>query len=148
VFHPDNEHERKEQWCFVLTMRSSAGCFARRPFFWTTGLHDKDVHFSRTLPGLLDAYCFYRGKQMAQKKSASKRSNGAEKLEAPKTKPKQASPKAKVRKIAEVPPAEPPTSAMSDEEIARKAYFLWESRGRPQGSPEEDWHKAKEQHGA
>jgi hypothetical protein len=84
---------------------------------------------------------------MAQKKSASKRSNGVEKLEAPKTKPKQAAPKARARKITATPPAEPLSNAMSDEEIARKAYFLWESRGRPHGSAEEDWHRAKEQLG-
>jgi Protein of unknown function (DUF2934) len=43
------------------------------------------------------------------------------------------------------PPA-PPTAVvdqmLSDEEIARKAYALWESRGRPLGSPEEDWYRA------
>jgi hypothetical protein len=33
----------------------------------------------------------------------------------------------------------------SDEEIARLAYDLWERRGRPMGSPDEDWHQAKEQ---
>jgi hypothetical protein len=84
---------------------------------------------------------------MAQKKSASKRSNVVEKLEAPKSKPKQAAPKAKTRKITTIPPAGPLSYAMSDEEIARKAYFLWESRGKPHGSPEEDWHRAKEQLG-
>jgi hypothetical protein len=82
---------------------------------------------------------------MAQKKSASKRTNGVAKPEVSKTKPKQASPKARVRKVATVPPAEPVSPALSDEEIARRAYFLWESRGRPHGSAEEDWHRAKEQ---
>jgi hypothetical protein len=33
----------------------------------------------------------------------------------------------------------------SDEEIARRAYDLWERRGRPMGSPDEDWYQAKEQ---
>ena len=28
-------------------------------------------------------------------------------------------------------------------EIARLAYELWESRGRPLGSPEMDWHAAE-----
>jgi hypothetical protein len=37
------------------------------------------------------------------------------------------------------------TYSLSDEEIARKAYALWEERGRPIGSAEEDWFKAKEQ---
>jgi hypothetical protein len=27
--------------------------------------------------------------------------------------------------------------------IAQSAYHLWEERGRPEGSPEEDWHKAE-----
>ncbi len=33
--------------------------------------------------------------------------------------------------------------SLSDDEIARKAYELWEYRGRPVGSPEEDWFRAK-----
>ena len=33
--------------------------------------------------------------------------------------------------------------APTDEEIARKAYTLWEDRGRPMGSPDEDWFRAK-----
>jgi hypothetical protein len=110
--------------------------------------NDDDVHFSRALPGRLDVFCFFRGNKMAEKKSTSKRSNGAAKREAPKSVPKQASPKAGARKIAEVPRAESIPHAMSDEEIARKAYFLWESRGKPHGSAEEDWHKAKEELGA
>jgi hypothetical protein len=43
------------------------------------------------------------------------------------------------------PLAEPITYSLSDEEIARKAYALWEERGRPLGSAEDDWFKAKEQ---
>jgi hypothetical protein len=31
----------------------------------------------------------------------------------------------------------------SHEEIARRAYQLWEERGGPHGSPEEDWHRAQ-----
>jgi len=34
---------------------------------------------------------------------------------------------------------------LSDEEIAFKAYALWEYRGRPLGSPEEDWFRAREE---
>jgi hypothetical protein len=34
---------------------------------------------------------------------------------------------------------------LSDDEIARKAYSLWEHRGRPVGSPEEDWYRAKDE---
>jgi len=29
------------------------------------------------------------------------------------------------------------------EAIARRAYELWEARGRPHGSPEEDWFRAQ-----
>jgi hypothetical protein len=31
------------------------------------------------------------------------------------------------------------------EEIARLAYRLWEQRGRPFGSPEEDWFRAEDE---
>jgi len=31
------------------------------------------------------------------------------------------------------------------EEIALLAYFYWEARGRPAGSPEEDWFRAEEE---
>ena len=34
---------------------------------------------------------------------------------------------------------------LTDEEIARRAYNLWENRGKPMGSPEEDWHRATEE---
>lgn len=30
------------------------------------------------------------------------------------------------------------------EDVAVLAYSLWEGRGRPQGTPEEDWFKAEE----
>jgi hypothetical protein len=33
----------------------------------------------------------------------------------------------------------------SHEEIARRAYQLWEERGKPHGSSEEDWHLAEHQ---
>lgn len=33
--------------------------------------------------------------------------------------------------------------APSHEEIARRAYQLWEERGKPHGSPDEDWHLAE-----
>ena len=33
----------------------------------------------------------------------------------------------------------------SREEIALRAYQLWEERGKPHGSPEEDWHLAEQQ---
>jgi hypothetical protein len=31
----------------------------------------------------------------------------------------------------------------SHEEIARRAYQLWEERGKPHGSHEEDWYRAE-----
>jgi hypothetical protein len=31
------------------------------------------------------------------------------------------------------------------DEIARLAYVLWEARGRPEGSAEEDWIRAEEE---
>ena len=33
----------------------------------------------------------------------------------------------------------------STEDVARLAYALWESRGRPLGSPEEDWYRAEQE---
>jgi hypothetical protein len=35
------------------------------------------------------------------------------------------------------------TQNSSHEEIAVRAYQLWEERGRPIGSPEEDWSRAE-----
>jgi hypothetical protein len=37
------------------------------------------------------------------------------------------------------------TKVLSENEVQQRAYFLWESRGRPFGSPEVDWYQAKEQ---
>jgi len=34
-------------------------------------------------------------------------------------------------------------SSLTREEIAALAYSLWEARGRPEGSPEEDWLNAE-----
>ena len=36
-------------------------------------------------------------------------------------------------------------SVVSNEDVERRAYTLWEERGRPLGSPEEDWYKAKDE---
>ena len=33
--------------------------------------------------------------------------------------------------------------AMDQEDIARLAYFYWEERGCPNGSPDEDWFRAE-----
>jgi len=35
------------------------------------------------------------------------------------------------------------TQSSSHEEIAVRAYHLWEERGRPVGSPDEDWSRAE-----
>jgi hypothetical protein len=35
------------------------------------------------------------------------------------------------------------TSALSHDEIAAHAYRCWHERGCPEGSPEEDWHRAE-----
>jgi len=63
---------------------------------------------------------------MAQSKSPKTKSG-------PKTRPRKTTPD-----VATI-------SGITDEEIAAKAYELWESRGKPLGSPEEDWHNALEQ---
>ncbi len=36
------------------------------------------------------------------------------------------------------------SQAVSIADIAALAYHLWEDRGCPMGSPEEDWYKAEE----
>lgn len=36
------------------------------------------------------------------------------------------------------------SAAPALEEIARRAYQYWEARGRPIGSPDEDWFKAEQ----
>lgn len=35
-----------------------------------------------------------------------------------------------------------PHEPMVDKEIAMLAYYYWEERGRPLGSPEVDWYRA------
>jgi hypothetical protein len=32
---------------------------------------------------------------------------------------------------------------VADHEVAERAYCCWHERGCPQGSPEEDWHRAE-----
>ncbi len=49
--------------------------------------------------------------------------------------------KAKVRVVRSVPPPPAPTH----EQIARLAYELWERRGRPMGSSDEDWWRAEQE---
>jgi hypothetical protein len=50
-------------------------------------------------------------------------------------------------------PAGQPYDVMIDKQISDRAYEHWESRGRPVGSPEVDWHRAvadlkRERHGS
>ena len=40
--------------------------------------------------------------------------------------------------------ADPVPEAPTHEEIATLAYHYWETRGRPIGSPEEDWFRAEQ----
>ena len=49
---------------------------------------------------------------------------------------KAAPPRRRPRKKLETP---------TEEEIRQRAYALWESRGRPMGSPEADWFNAQNQ---
>jgi len=36
------------------------------------------------------------------------------------------------------------STELSYEEVARMAYFMWQDRGCPDGSPDEDWFRAEE----
>ena len=69
-----------------------------------------------------------------QKKAVSKPIKPAQAT----TKRKAALPRTRIRSVAGVP---------SENEVQLRAYALWESRGRPFGSPEVDWYHAKEQLG-
>jgi hypothetical protein len=40
-------------------------------------------------------------------------------------------------------PADPCAAGPTHQEITKMAYWLWQGRGRPQGSPEEDWFNAE-----
>jgi len=37
------------------------------------------------------------------------------------------------------------TAPLEHKRVARLAYSYWEARGRPDGSPEEDWFRAEEE---
>jgi hypothetical protein len=57
-----------------------------------------------------------------------------------------------VQKTTESPvsvPAHSPASQAHDvprrEDVANLAYQLWKERGRPEGSPDEDWFRAEKQ---
>jgi len=74
---------------------------------------------------------------MAQKKTGST-------TKTPKTAPRRAPRKTKT---AESNPVTTPESqnGSTPDQVAELAYNLWESRGRPMGSPDEDWYIAERQ---
>jgi hypothetical protein len=51
----------------------------------------------------------------------------------------------KIRIVSKTPISQEPLPEISNDEIALRAYFLWEGRGKPIGSPEEDWFRATEE---
>jgi hypothetical protein len=63
--------------------------------------------------------------------------------ERPKVSPRKRSAKASAAITALSISSESTNGAPTDDEIARKAYALWEDRGCPMGSPEDDWFRAK-----
>jgi hypothetical protein len=74
-----------------------------------------------------------------EKKAVSKSAKPAKVAARRKTLPsasKAAPPRTRARSI---------TKVLSENEVQLRAYSLWESRGRPFGSPEVDWYDAKEQ---
>ncbi len=45
---------------------------------------------------------------------------------------------------ADAVPTAAESAAPTHEEVAQLAYHYWEARGRPLGSPEEDWFRAEQ----
>lgn len=96
---------------------------------------------------------------MATKKEATRKTPAAPQAEtpapreaAPAARPEKASPKADAkaqprdagRETLENKGSSPnTTSRRPAEEIARRAYELWQKRGAPHGSDQEDWHAAE-----
>ena len=96
-------------------------------------------------PGTGDAFAFLRGERMTRKKpSPPKTTDEPAKTRTAMPGLKQAPARTRARKSPSLAaPAVDPT--VTDEEIARRAYALWESKGRPVGSQDEDWYRAKEE---
>jgi hypothetical protein len=97
--------------------------------------------FGRAVPPKTFFFFTARLKDMTEKqtKEGSKSAKPAKVASRTKTAPavsKAATPRPRTRSIAK---------AVSENEVQQKAYSLWESRGRPIGSPEIDWYGAKEQ---
>ena len=82
---------------------------------------------------------------MTRQKTPPKATNGTFKTRTPKPGLKQAPARARTRKTPALATPEPITYMLTDEEIAQKAYALWEGRGKPLGSQDEDWYRAKEE---
>lgn len=57
---------------------------------------------------------------------------------------KAAPPRSRPRKTEKIVPE---FQILSENEMQQRAYSLWESRGRPIGSPEVDWYQAQDQLG-
>ena len=74
-------------------------------------------------------------KAMKPKKTDSRPAKAPAKREPATTGSKAAPPRIRARKKIAAP---------TEEGIRQMAYALWESRGRPMGSPEADWFNAKE----
>ena len=82
---------------------------------------------------------------MPQKKTPGKHTNESAQKEASPAKAAKAP--ARTRKAAPAPEQSNGSHEVSYEAIAAKAYALWESRGRPDGSPQEDWYRAQQELG-
>lgn len=53
--------------------------------------------------------------------------------------------KSKNRKTTATKRATAPAPEITSEEIARRAYFIWEQQGRPAGKEAEHWYQAEQQ---
>jgi len=54
-------------------------------------------------------------------------------------------PKKMINTAGDAPIGEVAIAQLEHKRIARLAYSYWEARGRPHGSPEEDWFRAEEE---
>jgi hypothetical protein len=110
-----------------------------KPLLRCIGLHSEAVDGPFLTPIRLkivsDRATSFRGIYMTEKRTAAKRASALIGRTTAKTTAQKAPPKS-------MRADEPVARSVSDEEIALRAYALWEERGRPYGSPEEDWHNA------
>ena len=80
------------------------------------------------------------GESSTKKGATRRKTSAASTTKKPAAAKKTAAPKASTKKkTAAAAPAAP-----EHEDIQRLAYQLWEERGRPEGSGEEDWNRAFE----